>query len=105
MHANVSRAAARCTAGGRGQIVVIEVEPEPSEDNEEFYAADFEEDYRQGYHDEDNEDLKDEHDRDKSPTGSEDEAPRLCRQKVMLEVDGELRTVHTLYDWDPSSPW
>ncbi len=78
------------------RAVVIEVEPEPSKEEEEFYAADFEEDYGQGHYYEDDED---EPDREETPTGSEDEAPCLCQQMVTLEVDGELMTVHTPYDW------
>jgi hypothetical protein len=41
------------------RAVVIEVEPEPSKEEEEFYAADFEDDYGQGHYYEDDEDEPD----------------------------------------------
>ncbi len=31
--------------------------------------------------------------------GSEGGTPHLCQQRVTLEVDGDLVTVHKLYDW------
>jgi hypothetical protein len=41
------------------RAVVIEVEPDPSKEEEEFYAADFEEDYGQGHYYEDDKDEPD----------------------------------------------
>ncbi len=54
------------------------MDPEPSEEVGEYYAADFEEDYRQGHYEED---AEEEQEREMpSPTGSEGEAPGLCIQ-------------------------
>ncbi len=42
-----------------------------------------------------------EHDEEPSPYKHPDEdRPRLCQQLVQLEIDGELTTLHTLYDWE-----
>jgi hypothetical protein len=55
------------------------------------------EDYVQGSYEEDQEE---EPERDTHPpTSSEGQGPRLCQQRVTLEVDGDLMIVHSLYDW------
>ncbi len=80
------------------RAIVIEVEPEPEdpEEEEEFYAANFE-DIGQNYSDEDE---GEESERETlSPVDSEEERPRLCQQRVPLEVDGAMVTLHTLYEW------
>jgi hypothetical protein len=77
------------------RAVVIEVDPELSEEEEEYYVADFEDDYGHGYYDQEEEPGGE----SQSPTSLEDERPRLCHQRVTLEVDGDLVTMHTLYDW------
>ncbi len=63
-------------------------------EEEEYYTADFEEDCVQGSYEEDQEEEPEED--AKPPTSSEGEGPRLCQQRVTLEVDGDLMTVHTL---------
>jgi hypothetical protein len=35
----------------------------------------------------------------KSRNSSEDRTPCLCQKRVMLEVDGDFMTIHTLYNW------
>ncbi len=93
------------------RAIVIEVEDGPEEpgEDEEFYAANFE---LLGQEDEDEEEgLVSE---DKAPPlvsseGEPDEEPlpyahlgedrpRLCQQRVPLEVNGNLTSLHTLYD-------
>ncbi len=82
--------------GEEVRAVMIEVDLEPSEDKEENFAADFEEDYGHGY---DDEDKGEEIERDiQSLTDSEEERPRLCQQKVTLEVGRDIVTMHRLYD-------
>jgi len=49
-------------------------------------------------------DADGEYDEEPSPYEHPDEdRPRLCQQQVQLEIDGELATLHTLYDWE--TPW
>jgi hypothetical protein len=79
------------------RAVVIEVEPEVREYEEEHYAADFEEDHGQWTPEED---QGEENEREtQSPTDPEGEISRLCQQRVTLEVDDDLMTIHVLYDW------
>ncbi len=41
------------------------------------------------------------YDEEPSPYEHPDEdRPRLCQQLIQLEIDGELTTLHTLYDWE-----
>jgi hypothetical protein len=92
---------------------VIEVEDGPEEpgEDEEFYAANFE---LLGQEDEDEEGeviSEDEAPPLVSSDGEPDEEPspyahlgedrpRLCQQRVPLEVNGNLAFLHTLYDWE-----
>jgi hypothetical protein len=79
------------------RAIVIKVEPELDEEEEEYNAADFVEDLGQDY---DNADKEEESEREAhSLVDSEVERPRLCQQTAKLEVDGDLVTVHMLYDW------
>jgi hypothetical protein len=80
------------------RAIVIEVEPEPEEpeEDEEFDAANFE-DIGQSYS---NEDEGEESERETlSPVDSEEKRPRLCQQRVPLEVNGAIVWLHRLYDW------
>ncbi len=89
------------------KAIVIEVEEgseEPGED-EEFYAASFE---LLGQEDEDEEEGMESYeevpplvDSDEEPPpfmDLEEDRPRLCQQRVPLEVNGNLTSLHTLYD-------
>jgi hypothetical protein len=81
------------------RVIVIEVEEELEalEEDEEFYAANFEI-IGQGDSDEEEEE---EPDREiQSPVDPEHDRPRLCQQRVPLEVNGILTSLHTLYDWE-----
>jgi hypothetical protein len=79
------------------RAVVIEKEPEASEEEEEGYAAGYKDDYEQG----DTKGNQEEEPRreTQSLTSSEDGTPSLCRHRVTLEVDGELMMVYTLFEW------
>ncbi len=83
------------------RAIVIEVEEEPGED-EEFYAANFE---FLGQEDEDEEEEEGmEPDEEPPPLMDlEEDRPRLCRQRVPLEVNGSLTSLHTLYDWESAN--
>ncbi len=92
---------------------MIEVEEGPEEpgENEEFYAANFE---LLGQEDEDEEEgliSEDEApplvDSDEEPDDEPsqfaylgEDRPPLCQQRVPLEVNGNLTSLHTLYDWE-----
>jgi hypothetical protein len=62
------------------RAVVIEVDPEQSREEEEYYAADFEEDYGHGHYDEDKEEELGRE--TPSLTSSEEERLHLCQQRV-----------------------
>ncbi len=95
------------------RAIVIEVEegPEEPREDEEFYAANFE---LLGQEDEDEEegmvskdeapplvDSDEEPDEEPSPFAYlGEDRPRLCQQRVPLEVNGNLTSLHTLYDWE-----
>jgi hypothetical protein len=93
------------------RAIVIEVEENPEEpgEDEEFYAANFE---LLGQEDEDeegeeemepDEEVPPLQDPDEEPPpmmGLEEDRPRLCQQRVPLEVNGNLTSLHTLYDWE-----
>ncbi len=93
---------------------MIEVEDGPEEpgEDEEFYAANFEllgqedEDEEEGMVSEDEApplvDSEDEPDEEPAPYAhlGEEDRPRLCQQRVPLEVNGNLTSLHTLYDWE-----
>jgi hypothetical protein len=95
------------------RAIVIEVEDGPEEpgEDEEFYAANFE---LLGQEDEDEEEgmisedeapplLSSEEEPDEEPSPYAhlgEDRPRLCQQRVPLEVNGNLTSLHTLYDWE-----
>jgi hypothetical protein len=93
------------------RAIVIEVEDGPEEpgEDEEFYAANFElllqedEDEEEGMISEDEAppllDSEDEPDEEPAPYAHlGEDRPRLCQQRVLLEVNGNLTSLHTLYD-------
>ncbi len=95
------------------RAIVIEVEEGPEEpgEDEEFYAANFEllgqedEDEEEGIISEDEApplvDSGEEPDDEPSPFAYlGEDRPRLCQQWVPLEVNGNLTSLHTLYDWE-----
>ncbi len=95
---------------------MIEVEEGPEEpgEDEEFYAANFE---LLGQGDEDEEEGMESVDEVPPLVGSDEEPdeeplpfvdlgedrPRLCQQRVPLEVNGNLTSLHTLYDWESAN--
>ncbi len=95
------------------RAIVIEVEDGPEEpgEDEEFYAANFE---LLGQEDEDEEEgmvsedeapplVSSEGEPDEEPSPYAhlgEDRPRLCQQGVPLEVNGNLTSLHTLYDWE-----
>jgi hypothetical protein len=95
------------------RAIVIEVEdgPEEPREDEEFYNANFE---LLGQEDEDEEEgmvsgdeapplLSSEGESDKEPSPYAhlgEDRPRLCQQRVPLEVNGNLTSLHTLYNWE-----
>jgi hypothetical protein len=95
------------------RAIVIEVEEVPEEpgEDEEFYAANFkllgqeDEDEEEGMESEDEApplvDLDEEPDEEPPPFARlGEDRPRLCQQRVPLEVNGHLTSLHTLYDWE-----
>ncbi len=98
------------------RAIVTEVEEGPEEpgEDEEFYAANFE---LLGQGDEDEEEGMESEDEVPSLVGSDEEPdeepppfadlgedrPRLCQQRVPLEVNGNLTSLHTLYDWESAN--
>ena len=98
------------------RAIVIEVEDGPEEpgEDEEFYAANFEllgqegEDEEGGVVSEDEAppliSSEEEPDDEPSPYAHlGEDRPRLCQQRVPLEVNGNLTSLHTLYDWESSN--
>jgi hypothetical protein len=87
--------------GEETRAVVIDVEEdlEEPEEDEEFYAANFE---FLGQEDEDEEEEEGmEPDEEMPPLmDPEEDRPRFCQQRVPLEVNGILTSLHTLYDWE-----
>jgi hypothetical protein len=93
------------------RAIVIEVEEGPEEpgEDEEFYAANFE---LLGQGDEDKEEEEGMESGGEAPpmVDSDEEPlpfmdlgedwPRLCQQRVPLEVNGNLTSLRTLYDWE-----
>ncbi len=95
------------------RAIVIEVDDGPEEpgQEEEFYAANFEllgqedEDEVEGMVSEDEApplvSSEGEPDEEPSPYAHlGEDRPRLCQQRVPLEVNGNLTSLHTLYDWE-----
>jgi hypothetical protein len=98
------------------RAIVIEVEEGPEEpgEDEEFYAANFEllgqedEDEEEGLESEDEApplvDSDGEPDEEPPPFADlGEDRPRLCQQRVPLEVNGNLTSLHTLYDWESAN--
>jgi hypothetical protein len=96
------------------RAIVIEVEDGPEEpgEDEDFYAANFkllgqeDEDEEEGVISEDEAPplLSSEEEPDEEPSPYAhlgEDRPRLCQQRVPLEVNGNLTSLHTLYDWEP----
>jgi hypothetical protein len=94
------------------RAIVIEVEEGPEEpvEDEEFYAANFE---LLGQEDKDEEEGMESYeevpplvDSDEEPPpfmDLEEDRPRLCQQRVPLEVNGNLTSLHTPYDWESAN--
>ncbi len=92
------------------RAIVIEVEEGPEEPGEdgEFYAANFEllgQEDEEGMISEDEAPLllssEKEPDDEPSPFAHlGEDRPCLCQQRVPLEVNGNLTSLHTLYDWE-----
>ncbi len=82
----------------------MEEDPEEPEEDEKFYAANFE---LLGQEDKDEEEEEEEGmepDEEPSPLMDlEEDRPRLCQQRVPLEVNGNLTSLHTLYDWESAN--
>jgi hypothetical protein len=80
------------------RAIVVEVEPELGElnDEEEFHIASLEDPGQCNSGESDG--NKSERDT-QSLVDSEVERPRLCQQRVPVEADGVLHSLHTLYDW------
>jgi hypothetical protein len=84
----------------RAIVIEVEEDPEEPDEDEEFYAANFE---FLGQEDGDEEEEEEgmEPDEEMPPLiGPEEDRPRLCQQRVPLEVNGILTSLHTLYDWE-----
>jgi hypothetical protein len=83
----------------RAIVITVEEDPEEPGEDEEFYAANFE---LLGQEDKDEEDEEGmEPDKEMPPLlDPEEDRPRLCQQRVPLEVNGNLTSLHTLYDWE-----
>jgi hypothetical protein len=94
------------------RAIVIEVEEGPEEpgEDEEFYAANFE---LLGQEDENEEEGMESYDEvpplvdsDEEPPpfmDLEEDRPRLFQQRVPLEVNRNLTSLHTLYDWESAN--
>ncbi len=80
-------------------MIEVEEDLEEPEEDEEFYAANCE---FLGQEDEDEEEEEGmEPDEEMLPLiDPEGDRPRLCQQRVPLEVNGILTSLHTLYDWE-----
>jgi hypothetical protein len=81
------------------QAVLIEVEEELEaiEEDEEFYVSNFE---FLGQEDDEEEERMEPDEGAHSPVDSEQDRPGLCQQRVPLEVNGILTSLHILYDWE-----
>jgi hypothetical protein len=78
----------------------VEGELELLEEDEEFYLANFE---FLGQDDDNKEEGAEPDEEAHSPAEPEHDRPRLCQQRVPLEVNGTLTSLHTLYDWEPAT--
>jgi hypothetical protein len=81
-------------------VIEVEEELEALEEDEEFYAANFE---FLGQEDEEDEEGMEPDEGTLSPVDPEEDRPRLCQQRVPLEVNGILTSLHTLYDWESTT--
>jgi hypothetical protein len=84
----------------RAIVIEVEEELEALEEDEEFYAAYFE---FLGQEDGEEEEGMEPDEGAHSPVNSEQDRPRLCQQRVPLEVNGILTSLHTLYDWESAA--
>ncbi len=89
------------------RAIVIEVEDGPEEpgEDEEFYAANFE---LLGQEDEDEEEGMVSEDEAPPPLPYAhlgEDRPRLCQQRVPLEVNGNLTSLHTCMTRNLQTPW
>jgi hypothetical protein len=83
----------------RAIVIEVEEDPEEPEEDEEFYAANFELLGQEDDEEEEEEGM--EPDEEMPPLiDPEGDRPRLCQQRVPLEVNGILTSLHTLYDWE-----
>ncbi len=73
---------------------------EALEEDEEFYVANFE---FLGQEDEEEEEGMEPDEETLSPVDPEEDRPRLCQQRVPLEVNGIMTSLHTLYDWESTT--
>jgi hypothetical protein len=81
----------------RAIVIKVEEDLEESGEDEEFYTANFE---LLGREDEEEEEGM-EPDEEMPPLlDPEEDRPRLCQQRIPLEVNGNLTSLHTLYDWE-----
>jgi hypothetical protein len=81
----------------RAIVIEVEEELEALEEDEEFYAANFE---FLGQEDEEEGEGMELYEGAPSPVYPDEDRPRLCQQRVPLEVNGILTSLHTLYDWE-----
>jgi hypothetical protein len=80
----------------RAIVIEVEEELETLEEDEEFYAANFE---FQGQGDDDEEEDEELDEEMQPPIDLGQDRPGLCQQRVQLEVNGILTSLHILYDW------
>jgi hypothetical protein len=80
------------------RAIVVEVEPELGEleGEEEFYVASLKD---LNLHDGDEGEGEESERETQSPVDSEVKRPRLCQQRVPVEVNRVLHSLHTLCDW------
>jgi hypothetical protein len=84
----------------RAIVIEMEEELETLAEDEEFYAANFE------FLDQDDTEEEEGMEPDRevhSPADPEQDRPCLCQQRVPLEVNGILTSLHTLYDWESAT--
>jgi hypothetical protein len=75
-------------------VIEVEEDLEEPEEDEEFYAANFE---FLGQEDEEEEEGMEPDEEMQPLIGPEEDRPRLCQQRVPLEVNWILTSLHTLY--------
>jgi hypothetical protein len=96
----------------RAIVIEVEEDSEEPEEDEEFYAANFELLGREDEDEEEEEGMESDGevpsllDPDEGPPqfmDLEEDRPRLCQQRFPLEVNGNLTSLHTLYDWESAN--